>query len=151
MHKYAIFVNLLVFLLSSSTSGIAQENAEIKQNTQTLYFLLPLLKICISFLERQYHFKDQPANFGNNDSPLDGDYIIKSELNGENVLVIFLLWRVCYHSNVCFGEKKIPLDCLIYGQVYTENVSGGSMHSLTESTPHWDQTDLCSNPYSWEQ
>lgn len=49
-----------------------------------------------------------------------------------------------------FGEKKIPLDCLIYGQVYTENVSGGSIHSVTESTPHWDQTDLCSNPYSWE-
>lgn len=115
--------------------GKRKKTAKIKQNTQTVHFLLWLLKICISFLEQHKHSKDQPANFDNNDSPFDGDYIIKSELQGENVLVIFLLWRVCYHSNVCFREKKIPLDCLIYGQVYIENVTGSSKLSITETRP----------------
>lgn len=61
--------------------------------------------------------------------------------------MILLLWRVCYHSRYAL-EINSPLDCLIYGQIYIENVSGGSMHGVTESTPHQDHRDLCSNPGS---
>lgn len=50
---------------------------------------------------------------------------------------------------MCALEINSPSDCLIYGQAHIKAVSGGSMHSVTESTSYWDQTDLCSNPASW--
>lgn len=37
---------------------------------------------------------------------------------------------------MCALEINSPLDCLIYGQVYIKNISGGSMRCVTEMKAH---------------